>query len=130
MSLRTGLTAPQFEEDVNSWEDYVRVARDILSRDVTADEFRDAFVGHFVPEDAPSWADVIDETVREMLEERGIELDDLSVEEQKELYDEAMEESRDEVSEALKTSLNRSKYSSIAEDVLEVLEENEDGVLE
>ncbi len=131
--LKRRLNGTPFEKAVSDWEDYVRVARDILSRDFTADdvdEFKDAFVGHFVSEDTPSGADIIDETAKKILEERGVDLDDLSVEEQKELYDEAMEESRDEVYGALKASLDRSLYSSIAEDVLEKVEENEDSELE
>lgn len=127
--LKDRLTGTQFEDNVESWEEYVEAARDILLGGVTADEFRDAFVEHFVPEDTPSWTEIVDEAAKKILEERGVDFDDLSVEEQKEVYDEAMEESRDEVSHSFRVSLNKSMYSSIAEEVLELVEEDESGAL-
>lgn len=126
--LKDRLTDTEFEDNVESWEEYVEVARDILG-DVTAGEFRDAFVEHFVPEDTPSWTEIVDEAAKKILEERGVDFDDLSVEEQKEVYDEAMEESRDEVSHFFRLSLNKSMYSSIAEEVLELVEEDDNGTL-
>lgn len=62
-------------------------------------------------------------------ERRGVNFDDLSVEEQKELFEESVRESRDEASRALRSSLNRIMYSSTAEEVLKMVKEDENGVL-
>lgn len=43
---------------------------------------KNPFVKHFVPEDTPSWTEIVDEAARKILEEKGVDFDDLSVEEQ------------------------------------------------